>query len=179
MDTRLIAALTAAGALVALPATGVADPGKGGDKAKGKTQSQSKSKRCKKAPKVGFTVRGTLVSATADNPMTPENEGTVTITVTGANSHAKKSGDLTDQDATKPGTQVEGGTYTVPATDAHKLNLVGYEAPDTPSVGDAVKITGKVPVTKKKCAAAGTSEADRYGTVDVRKVTITDSDPDA
>ena len=180
MTTRMLATLVASGALLALPAGGFADPGNG--KGKGHTKSHAnhgKSKRCAKSPKVGYVVHGTLVSLTADDPNTPANEGTVTITVTGANHHARHSGEIADQDATKKGVQVAGATYTVPTTDAYVLKLEGFEGADTPSAGDAVDIVGKVAVTKKKCAPSGTSTADRYATPNVRTVTVTDKDPDA
>ena len=47
----------------------------------------------------GFVVKGTLVSYTADDAATPANEGTVTITVTKANKHARVSGELADADS--------------------------------------------------------------------------------
>ena len=103
----------------------------------------------------------------------------MTLTVTNANGHARKSGEIADQDPNQEGVQVAGATYTVSgATDPFTLELNGYEGADTPSAGDAVKVNGKIPRTKKKCADEGTSVADRYGAPDVRKVTLTDSDPD-
>jgi len=169
---RMISTLVAAAALLAVPATAVA--AKGGQ---GKAQGQTKS--CAKAPKVGYHVKGTLVSMTADNPATTDVfEGTVTITVTSANSHARKSGDIADQDAGTEGVQVAGATYTVPATDSFLLALHGYEGADTPSPGDLVKVGGRIPRTKSRCAPEGTSLADRYGTADVRRVSIWDNDPD-
>lgn len=161
--TRTFIAVAAAGALLALPAAGLADQGKSQGKGQGKT------KRCAKAQKVGYSVSGTYVSHTAN---------TVTFTVTGANSHARNSGEIADQNASEPGVQVAGAQYTVPASDAFTLNLEGYEGADTPSAGDEVHLNGKITRTKKKCAAAGTSTADRYGAVDVRKVTVTDRDAD-
>jgi len=153
--TKCLVLLIAAGALLALPATGGAN-------------GQGAGKRCEKTPKVGYTVSGTLVSMTADS---------VTITVTEANGHATKSGEIADQDAGTEGVQVAGATYTV-SGDPYKLVLEGFSGADTPSPGDAVQVIGKVARTKKKCAPEGTSVADRYATPDVRKVVITDSDPD-
>jgi hypothetical protein len=158
--TRSLALLIAAGALLALPATGAAEP-----------------KRCNKTPNVGYVVSGTLQSVTADDPSTEAFEGAVTITVTEANGHATNSGDIADQDAGTEGVQVAGATYTV-SGDAYKLVLEGFEGADTPSPGDAVQIIGKVPRTKAKCAPEGTSTADRYGDADIRKVVITDMDAD-
>ena len=183
-NARMLMATSAVGALMALPAAGVAHgkgQGQGHDKAHSPATHSGKgqSKRCAKTQKVGYSVRGTLVSVTADNPATPAHEGTVTLTVTGANSHARNSGEIADQNAATPGVQVAGATYTVPTTDSFVLKLDGYVAPDTPSVGDAVHVSGKIARTKKKCAPSGTSLADRYAAPDVRKVTVTDRDPDA
>ena len=176
--TRLLGTLVAAVSLLAFPVAADAGHGSSHGKAKGKGKSKGSAKRCAKTPKVGFTVAGTLVSIVEDDATTPENEGTVTITVTNANSHARKSGELTDQDPNAEGTQVAGGTYTVPTSDAYTLEKVGYEGDDTMSPGDLVNISGKVERTKSKCAPSGTSTADRYGDVNVRKVTVTDNDPD-
>lgn len=180
-NVRTFAALVAAGSLLALPLAAHANHGQSHGKAKGhaKTKSQGKSKRCAKTQNVGYVVSGTLVSYTADDATTATDESAVTLTVTGANSHARKSGELADQNATAEGTQVAGGTYTVTGTDdAFTTTLDGYEGADTVSPGDAVHVVGKIARTKKKCAAAGTSQADRYGEPNVRKVTISDRDAD-
>ena len=50
--------------------------------------------------------------------------------------------------------------------------------PDTPSEGDRVKVSGRIAVAKKRCAAEGTTTEDRYATPDVRRVTISDRDED-
>lgn len=164
---RTIATLAAAGALLVLPATALAAPG-----------GQGKAKNCAKTSTVGYQVGGTLVSVTADDPVTPASEATVTLTVTSTNRHARNSGEIADQDAVRKGVQVKGATYTVPATDAFTLTLNGYVDPDTPSVGDKVKVNGRIALTKKRCAPEGTSTADRYATPDVRRVTISDRDAD-
>jgi hypothetical protein len=170
--TRTLASLVAAGALLAIPAVGQARNGHA------HPAKPAKANACA-AHNVPFNVSGTFVSATADNPMTAENEGTVTLTVTNANRHARNSGEIADQNAARKGVQVRGATYTVATTDAYVLKLNGYEGTDTVSVGDKVNVRGKVALTKRHCAAAGTSVADRYGAVDVRKVTISDRDADA
>jgi len=168
---RILATLVAAGALLGLPAAG-------NGAAQGKSKGSEKS--CAKKPSVGYSVRGTLVSATADNPATTVvNEASVTLRVTGANSHARNSGEIADQDATQSGVQVAGATYTVTGSDAFTLVLHGFQGVDTPSAGDAVKVGGKIARTKKKCAPEGTATADRYAAPDVRTVTISDRDPDA
>lgn len=174
-NAKTIAGLVAAGAMLAAPAAGIA--AKGGHSAGAK----GKAKNCAtKTVSVGYQVSGTFVSAVADDAATTNvNEATITLKVTSANSHAAKSGEIADQNATKKGVQVKGATITVAATDAFTLKLNGYEGTDTPSVGDRVKISGKIKLTKKACAPAGTSTADRYATPDVKKVTLTDKDADA
>ena len=165
-----IAALAATLALVALPATGVAKRGEHGkhtEHAKG-----GKGKSCAKVHSRGFQVGGTLVSMTADDPATTDSsEATVTLTVTSANKHARESGELADQDAARKGVQVKGATYTVPAGDAFELRLGDY-GDAAPAAGDRVKVKGRVAVTKKRCAADGTSTADRYATPDVTRVSV-------
>jgi hypothetical protein len=154
--------------LLALPTTGLAATG-----------GQGKAKNCDKVATVGYQVRGTLVSATADDPATPVSEATVTLTLKSANSHARRSGEIADQDPDRKSVQVKGATYTVSAGDAFTLKLNGYEGTDTPSLGDKVKVSGRIDVTKKRCAPAGTSAADRYAAPDVRTVTISDRDSDS
>jgi hypothetical protein len=175
-NAKTMATLVAAGTLLAAPAAGIA--AKGGTHPAGSTHGKAKS--CAKANTVGYQVSGTYVSAVPDDPATTAvNEATITLKVTSANSHARKSGEIADQNATKKGVQVKGATYTVAATDAFVLKLNGYEGTDTPSVGDRVKVSGSIKLTKKSCAPAGTSTADRYAAPDVKKVTLSDRDPDA
>jgi hypothetical protein len=169
---QTIATLAAAGALLALPAVGDAHHRAGHTQGGG---GQNGTPGCKK-PTVnkGFVVKGTLVSITADNPATQANELSVTITVTKQNRHASRS-DLTDASASTDGLQ-----YKIDdADDDFRLKLSGFEGTDTPSPGDAVRIVGKVKVTKKKCAPENATLADRYGDVNVRQVKVADRDPDA
>jgi hypothetical protein len=136
----VLAALTA---LVALPAGAFA--AKGG---------QGKAKSCAKTLTRGYQVTGTLVSWT---------DGSVTLTVTSANRHARNSGELMD------------ATYTVPTADVLKL---GNDGAAVLSVGDRVKVKGRVALTKKRCAGEGTSLEDRYAAPDVTRVTISDREPE-
>lgn len=176
--TMLLAAL----ALLVAPAVGQAHhrPGhtQGPGNGQNKSHGQNKSQSCKKPAKsVGFVVRGTLTAFTADVEGTPANEASVTITVTGANRHARNSGELQDMDPATPGTQVQGGPYTVTGSaDPFKVKLVGYEVGESPAPGDSVRIIGKIARTKARCAPDGTSLADRYGDANVRKVVIHDAD---
>jgi len=170
--TRTIAALVAGGALLALPAIGLATPGN----SNGHGNSQGSANSCK--VKKGFVVRGTLVSYTADDALTPGDQTKVTLKVTGGNRHARRSGELADQDATKPGFQVKGGEYVATAADdAFTLKLNGYDSGDTPSVGDKVHVIGKIALTKKRCAPDKSRE-ERYGASNIKKVTISDRDTD-
>jgi hypothetical protein len=150
---RKVAALATATALLAVPATAVGAKG-GQGKSKGKTKS------CAQANKVGYQLAGTFVSMTADDPATPESsEATVALTVTSANKHARNAG------------AVRGEAYTVPAGDAFVLRL-GDDGALVPAAGDRVKVKGRIAVTKKRCAAEGTSTADRYAAPDIVRVSI-------
>ncbi len=170
-NARTLTAGITAAALLAVPVTVQA--------AKPDNRGNDRSAaRCAKAHAVGFSLTGTLVSVTADDPATPASEATVTLTVRSANSHVRRSGEIADQNADKKGVQVRGAQLTLPAGDAFVLRLKGYEGTDTPSAGDRVKVHGRIARTKKRCAPAGTSLADRLGKVDVRTVTISDRDAD-
>src|SRR5215217_7962405 len=96
--TWTFASLVTAGALLAAPAIGQA--------AKPAAKpAKTPAKSCK-AVSVGYSVGGTLVSATLDDPATPAvNEGSITLKVTSANKAARNSGEIADQDAAKPGLQ--------------------------------------------------------------------------
>ena len=155
--TRTFVTLAAAGALLAAPAIGQANKPAG----KGKSPNSASAKSCKTL-NVGFTARGTLVSVTPDIPATADNEATVTLKLTSANGHARKSG------------KVKGFELTIPTSDTYVLKLNDYAVGESPELGDRVKVVGKIALTKKRCAEAGTSTADRYGDVNVRRVTITD-----
>jgi hypothetical protein len=152
-----ILALALAAALLAVPATAL---GAKGGQGKSKKGGQHKAKNCAKTHKVGFQVGGTLVSVTADDSATTDaSEASVTLTVTSANSHARKSGVLV------------GEAYTVPVGDPFELKL-GDDGTAVPAAGDRVKVKGRVAVTKKRCAAEGATMADRYATPDVTRVKI-------
>ncbi|MDQ3587115.1 MAG: hypothetical protein M3375_02000 [Actinomycetota bacterium] len=166
--------LIAAGALLAIPAVGQAHHKTGHSKG-GKGKSCAKKRTVNK----GFVVRGTLVRYRADDPATSDvNETRVEITVTRANRHARVSGELDDTNATKPGVQVAGGSYTVSSSPADRfgVRLSGYETGEPAEAGDRVRIVGKIAVTRKKCATAGASLDERYGDVNVRRVKIIDAD---
>jgi hypothetical protein len=120
----------------------------------GQGKAQGKAKSCAKTLTRGYQVTGTLVSWTED---------TVTLTVTSANRHARNSGELA------------GETYTVSTADVLKL---GNDGAAVPSVGDRVKVKGRIALTKKRCADEAASLEDRYEAPDVTRVTISDRDPE-
>jgi hypothetical protein len=164
-----ILALALAAALFAVPATAL---GAKGGQGKSKKGGQGKAKSCAKEHSRGFQVGGTLVSVAGDDAATADtSEATVTLTVTSANKHARESGELADMDALKKGVQAKGATYTVAAGDAFELKL-GDDGTAVPAAGDRVKVKSRIAVTKKGCAAEGTSVADRYATPDVTRVKI-------
>jgi hypothetical protein len=119
---------------------------------------KGKAKSCEKTLTRGYQVTGTLDSWTEDS---------VTLVVTSANRHARNSGELGGQDE----------TYTVPAGDAYELKL-GDDGAAVLSVGDRVKVKGRIALTKKRCAAEGTSLEDRYAAPDVTRVTVSDREPE-
>jgi hypothetical protein len=157
--------LVAVVALAATPAISMAGPGKGKGKGKGKSGSHCTIKR-------GFTVRGTLAGGFAQSPTLTADS--ISITVTSANRHARRSGEIADQNASRSGVQVKNAPYSV-SGDSFKYRLVDFEAGENPATGDKVKIVGKIEYTKKKCAS-GQSLAARYGDVNVRKIVIKDAD---
>jgi hypothetical protein len=175
-----ITALAGLAALLVFPATGVAKKGEHGGHGHGHGHGKAhklnaQSKGCAKLRTVGYQVTGTLVSVTPDDPATPDSEATVTLTVSSANSHARSSGELEDQNVDRKGNQVVGATYTVPAGDAYVLKL-GGDGTAVPAAGDRVKVKGRVAVTKKRCVAEGMT-TDRYATPDVSRVTISPTEP--
>ena len=181
MTKRLhtVALLTAAGALLAVPAIGQADKRPGGHHNHGK-----RAKSCTAQPNVnkGFVVKGTLKTYQADTDATNGDQTKVVLNVTGANRHARLSA-FTDIDTGTPGFQYGNATYTANAsTDrlGFKLRLSGYEGTDAPSLGDKVRVIGKVPVIRKKCVDGNGTLASRYlvDDIDIRRVKIIDDTPD-
>ena len=91
----------------------------------GQTQKKTHvNKRCKKTPRVGFNVKGTVVSYDATS-----NTLVVDVADNGVSRHAKKY--VTDDPLT-----VTGAKVSDPA----------------PAVGDKVVVHGKIDKPKKKCA---------------------------
>jgi hypothetical protein len=162
---RPIGLLLAVFAFAALPAVSQAHHANHG-KHKGAGRGKGHHSKCVIHP--AYVVKGKLVSFTPDDPATTDtNEASVTLTVTGANKHARRSG-------VKKGDEV---TFTA-ATDENgfKVKLSGYGSGESPKAGDKVRVVGKIDYTKKKCAPDKTRE-ERYGDVNVRRVKIVQVKP--
>ena len=141
------------------------------------TKKDKRANACAKAHNVAFRVAGTLVSATADDPATPASEATVTLTLRSANRHARRSGDIADQDPVKKGVQVKG------ATSRSRGRCLQAQAARLPGARHAV---ARRPRRRQRPDRPHEGAlrprrhvvADRYGAIDVRRVTIGDRDPD-
>ena len=131
----------------ALAVGGVAAEAKPGAHAKGPAKAgkaKGHSKKCAKPRTVGFVVKGTFVSGA---------EKSVTLKVTKANRHARKSGLVTI-----------GENFTAVA---RKVRYVNSSGPADAQVGDKVRVVGKVTKLKKGCSAGGFTPA-----ASVRKATV-------
>jgi hypothetical protein len=152
--TRTLAALGALGVLVAVPITA--------DAKQGSNHSCSHPSVTR-----AFVVTGTLVSWDGTN---------LEITVKSANRHARNSGEIADQDASKKGVQVKGATYSITlASDTFKTSQSDYEAGEQPSAGDKVRIIGRIAITKSRCATDETL-AERSAAPNVKRVKFIDAD---
>jgi hypothetical protein len=159
MKTKTLA-LTAVAAL-ALPAaaqaTKPAEPGKDGRE---KAASKKAAKTPKKPKGVGFTVKGTGLTAlpVADGAL----NGTLSLDPASANKHARTLLGLSTED-------VDGTVVTQPfgvAGDEVVVKYVGLTAADALQATDVVKVQGKV-------ARTGKGKAKTLGTLDIRRITIT------
>ena len=155
--------LLAVVALVALPAASQAGKGKG--------QSKSTT-HC--TVKRAFTVRGLLDGDFT--PSDPKTADSISIEVRSANRHARRSGEIADQDPSAPGVQVKGAPFSV-SGDTFKYKLVDFETNETATTGDKVRLVGKIEYTKQKCEP-NTDLEDRYDDVNIRKAVIKDNDGD-
>ncbi|HEX4734366.1 MAG TPA: hypothetical protein VH247_08145 [Thermoleophilaceae bacterium] len=118
-----IAAIACVAAL-AVPA-GVAAKGPNGEHGKSGLphgKSQTKSKRCKHTPRVGFQIKGTVVSYDAAT-----NTFVIDVADNGVSRHAK-------------------GFVT-----SDPLTVTGAKAYDNPQPNDKVVVHGKIDKPKKKC----------------------------
>ncbi|MDQ3729739.1 MAG: hypothetical protein M3355_09125 [Actinomycetota bacterium] len=111
----------------------------GEDHARGKADGQSRNgkatgqaKKCSKVRKVGFVVKGTFVGGDAQS---------VTLTVTKANRHARRSGLVT-----------VGETYTA---NSERIRYVNRSGPEDAQASDKVRVKGKVTKLKRGCDSEG------------------------
>jgi len=166
MKTTRITAVLAAAAVVAVPVA--ADAHKGG------RHHGNHGKHGKHVVNKGFVVTGNLKqNGFSPDTADPGNQAVVEITVKNANKHARRSGELGDQNASKKGVQVRGGTYKLDNDDDFfRVVRSGYEPGEEPGEGDKVRITGKIPYTRDKSLTV----SDRYGEPNIRRVKLVDSD---
>ena len=128
MNVKTLKSIGAVLCVVALvvPAAGSAKGPKGPHGKSNQThgKSQTKSKRCKHTPRVGFNVKGTVVSYNATS-----NELVIDVAENGVSRHAKKY--LTSD----------------------PLHVTGAKVGDpAPVAGDKVVVHGKIDKPKAKCA---------------------------
>ena len=173
MKTKTVA--LAAIAALALPAAAQAakpaEPGKQGrDKAAQKQAAQKPKGK-------GFTLTGLIgaENAPAAAPVTGTDKWTLTtetfsLDLISANKHARNV--LVDE--VFDGTALTSITHNT--TDQFLLKAVGFDENEAPNAGDRVKVVGKVTRTRN---AKGSETKFTYGTVDIRKVVVTDADDDA
>jgi hypothetical protein len=150
---------TLAGALTVLaltigPALGAEAKGPKSGKGKGKTErhalSHGKSKRCNKAKRVGFQLRGTLAPIAEDGSLVGA-DGAITLNVVRANRHARRW-----LESNEPTFQTAGVRLAfVGVTDANEPAGIGLE---DALATDRVKVQGKLALPKRGCETALTTE---------------------
>jgi len=161
------AAVAACLAVAAVPAIAAADKpqdpaSQGHRQGQTKANGQGHSKRCKK-PTVskGWVVKGTYTSwtGTQDNASDPKTtySGTLTMTVTHTNHHAKGA--------------------TSPFTFSHAK--VKFDSPTAtgPVTGDNAKLIGKIVVARKGCATQAAAATPSVGTVTIKKIVFSTPSP--
>jgi hypothetical protein len=117
-----IAAIACVAALAVPAGVAAKGPGEHGKSGLPHGKSQTKSKRCKHTPRVGFQIKGTVVSYTPGT-----NTFVIDVADNGVSRHAK--GFVTDD----------------------PLTVTGANAYDNPQTGDNVVVHGKIDKPKKKC----------------------------
>lgn len=153
----LAAALLAAAMVVPAQAAKPADPGSQG------TSHGHHGKSCK-PHRVGWVVKGTLVEQSLEDvDGDGKYSGTVTVTVTHTNKHARDE---------KGGPQPK--TYTVKDVKVtfgvNDANNDGKQDGLDVAAGDQVKLIGKVTRVRKKC------DQSEAGKVSIRKVVFNDAE---
>ena len=117
-----IAAIACVAALAVPAGVAAKGPGEHGKSGLPHGNSQTKSKRCKHTPRVGFQIKGTVVSYDSAT-----NTFVIDVADNGVSRHAK-------------------GFVT-----SDPLTVTGAKAYDNPQTGDKVVVHGKIDKPKKKC----------------------------
>jgi hypothetical protein len=140
-----IAAIACVAALAVPAGVAAKGPGEHGKSGLPHGNSQTKSKRCKHTPRVGFNIKGTVVSYDATT-----NTFSITVADNGVSRHAK-------------------GFVT-----ANPLTVTGASAYDNPQPGDRVVVHGKIDKPKKKCTETDSARSASAKFTRVNKDDATD-----
>ena len=126
-----IAAIACVAALAVPAGVAAKGPGTHGKSGLPHGKSQTKSKRCNHTPRVGFQIKGTVVTYDATT-----NTFVIDVADNGVSRHAK--GFVTDD----------------------PLTVTGAKAYDNPQTGDKVVVHGKIDKPKKKCPETDSARSD-------------------
>jgi hypothetical protein len=137
-----IAAIACVAALAVPAGVAAKGPGTHGKSGLPHGKSQTKSKRCKHTPRVGFNIKGTVVTYDATS-----NTFTVNVADKGVSRNAK-------------------GFVT-----ANPLTVTGANAYDNPQPGDTVVVHGKIDRPKHKCTETDAARSASAKFTRVTKVT--------
>jgi hypothetical protein len=125
-----IAAIACVAALAVPAGVAAKGPGEHGKSGLPHGKSQNKYQRCKHTPRVGFQIKGTVLSYNAT-----ANSFLIDVADNGVSRHAK--GFVTDD----------------------PLTVTGAKAYDNPQPGDKVVVHGKIDKPKKKCTETDTARS--------------------
>lgn len=140
-----IAAIACVAALAVPAGVAAKGPGTHGKSGLPHGNSQTKSKRCKHTPRVGFNIKGTVLTYDATS-----NTFTIDVADNGVSRHAK--GFVTDD----------------------PLTVTGAKAYDNPQTGDKVVVHGKIDKPKKKCTESDSDRSASAKFTRVTKQDTTD-----
>lgn len=144
-----IAAIACVAALAVPAGVAAKGPGTHGKSGLPHGKSQTKSKRCKHTPRVGFNIKGTVVTYNATS-----NTFSIDVADNGVSRHAK-------------------GFVT-----ADPLTVTGANAYDNPQPGDKVVVHGKIDKPKRNCPETDSARSDSAKFTRVTKVTPDDQQPE-
>ena len=130
-------------------------------------EKPQKTEKAAKTKSSGFTVGGLYVSGFDLTKSGEQDLTSFTLKVTSANKHARQYLEL----AAKP-SKKSPQEETITVTDKAIVTFVGFEEGDTLDATDRVKVIGKVTRSGK-----GKAKTAKGGTLDIRKITVTDVEP--